>query len=441
MAEGHDSARGFAAFAARKGGRARGKSWWGGQFGQAVEDLWPEEDPLKRGRTLARSGRIGPLTVSPGRIAAQVHGAEDGPYAAELTLRVFEDEEWDALWEKTADRPAEAEALLAGELPPDLLEAAEDARLGLLPGYGDLEPDCDCDDPDHPCAHAVALAYQFSWLLDEEPGLLLFVRGREAEEAAQELGSVLMLRAMMSMDESEDPEDDGGEGDGEDGDSGAAPDTAGPPLRGTPAAEAYARPAVPLPPLPPMPAPATPAEDAEAVTGIAADPLERLVADAAVRARALLAYTHGITAEPPAPLDPWQDTVRLAATHPDPRVPERLRAASDRAAELERAAQAWRHGGAAGLRTLEEAWDPPAQETARARTALAAAWEGEELPGLEVSGNHWTLTGRGLQLRRGRDGRWYPYRERAGQWWPAGPPDTEQALVLAGLLEEDTARE
>ncbi|OEJ22373.1 hypothetical protein [Streptomyces subrutilus] len=435
MAEGHDSARGFPAFAARKGGRARGRSWWGGQFGQAVEDLWPEEDPLKRGRALARSGRIGPLTVSPGRIAAQVHGGEDGPYTAELGLRVFEDEEWDALWEKTADRPAEAEALLAGELPPDLLEAAEDARLGLLPGYGDTEPDCDCDDPDHPCAHAVALAYQFSWLLDEEPALLLFLRGRDAEEAAQELGSVVMLRAMMSMDDSEDSDGADDEAD-EAGNARAAADTAAPRPPGTPAAEAYARPAVPLPPLPPMPAAAAPAGD-EAVTGIAADPLERLVADAAVRARALLAYTHGITAEPPAPLDLWQDTVRLAATHPDPRVPERLRAASDRAADLDRAAQAWRHGGAAGLRTLEEAWDPPAQETARARTALAAAWEGDELPSLEVSGNHWTLTGRGLQLRRGRDGRWYPYRERAGQWWPAGPPDTEQALALAGLLEEE----
>ncbi|MBT2542075.1 hypothetical protein J7E99_15510 [Streptomyces sp. ISL-44] len=434
MAEGHDSARGFPAFAARKGGRARGKSWWGGQFGQAVEDLWPEEDPLKRGRALARSGRIGPLTVSAGRIAAQVHGGEDGPYSAELTLRVFGDEDWDALWEKTADRPAEAEAVLAGELPPDLLEAAEDARLGLLPGYGDMEPDCDCDEPDHPCAHAVALAYQFSWLLDEEAALLLFVRGRDAEEAAHELGSALMLRAMMSMDGSDDADEEPPESEDADG----ARHTAGPALRGTPAAEAYARPAAELPPLPPMPVTAAPAEEPEAVTGIAADPLERLVADAAAAARALLAYTHGLTAEPPAEPDLWQDTVRIAATHPDPRVPERLRAASDRAADLDRAAQAWRHGGAAGLRTLEEAWEPPAQETARARTALAAAWEADELPELEVRGNHWTLTGRGLQLRRGRDGRWYPYRERAGQWWPAGPPDAEQALVLAGLLEEDT---
>ncbi|MET9887866.1 hypothetical protein ABZZ20_32950 [Streptomyces sp. NPDC006430] len=437
MGEAHDGARGFAAFAARKGGRARGKSWWGGQFAQAVEDTWPEEDPLKRGRALARSGRIGPITVSPGRIAARVHGAEDSPFTTELTLRVFEDEDWDALWEKTADRPAETEAVLAGELPPDLLEAAEDARLGLLPGYGDLEPDCDCDEPDHPCAHALALAYQFSWLLDEEEALLLFVRGRDAEEAAEELKSVLMLRAMLSMDDAEDADDTQDAEDADGAGAHDAKDATGRHQPGTPAAEAYARPAVPLPPLPPLPAAAAPVEEPEQVTGITADPLERLVADAAVRARALLAYTHGLTDEPPRPLDAWQDTVRIAATHPDPRVPERLRAASDRPAELDRAAQAWRYGGAAGLRTLEEPWDPPAQETARARTALATAWEADELPELEVSGNRWTLGGRGLQLRRGRDGRWYPYREREGVWWPAGPPDADQALVLAALLEDD----
>ncbi|MEV7562751.1 hypothetical protein [Streptomyces sp. NPDC089795] len=432
MAEGHDGARGFSAFAARKGGRARGKSWWGGVFAEAVEEAWPEEDRLKRARAMARSGRIGPLTVSPGRIAAQVHGGEDSPFTTELTLRVFEDEDWDALWEKTADRPAETEAVLEGELPPDLLEAAEDARLGLLPGYGDLEPDCDCDEPDHPCAHAVALAYQFSWLLDEEAALLLLVRGRDAQEAAEGLKSVLMLRAMMAMDGADDAvAEESDEAAGGAAAAGAAP-------RGTPAAEAYALPVAELPPLPPLPALAAPAEEPEPATGIAADPLERLVADAAVRARALLAYIHGITAEPPRPLDAWQDTVRIAATHPDPRVPERLRAASPRAAELDRAALAWRYGGPAGLDTLEQPWEPPTQETARARSALAAAWEADELPELEVSGNHWTLTGRGLQLRRGRDGRWYPYHEVEGVWWPVGPPDTEQALVLGGLLEDNS---
>ncbi|GAA2637957.1 hypothetical protein [Streptomyces vastus] len=430
MSDEHDSrARGFAAFPARKGGRARGQSWWGRAWTESMEDTWPEEEPLKKGRAVARSGRLGPVTVSPGRVAALVYGGEDEPYTVSLELPELDDDQWDALWEKTADRPAETEALLAGELPPDLLEAAEDARLGVLPGYGELEPECDCDEPDHPCAHAVALGYQFSWLLDEEPQVLLLLRGREWAEALEELKSVLLLRAMTGDAEDADDTDDTVEEDAEP--DVRQPEAAGAP-RGISVAEAYARPVAPLPAIPALPEP--PEETAESVTGIEADPLERLVADAAVRARHLLAYTLGLAAEPPRPLDLWQDTVRIAATHPDPRVPHRLRDACGRPEELDRAVEAWRAGGSAGLDVLEQPWEPPGADVARARAALTAGWEEDELPELVVRGNHWTLAGRGVQLRYGRDGRWYPYQERSGVWWPAGPPTHEPALALGELL-------
>ncbi|WP_431037397.1 hypothetical protein ACQYWQ_24110 [Streptomyces sp. P6-2-1] len=431
MSDEHDDRpRGFAAFPSRRGGRIRGQSWWSRSWVESMEDFWPEEEPLKKGRTVARSGRLGPLTVGPGRVSTQVYDdGADEPYTVVLALPELDDEQWDALWERTADRPAETEALLAGELPPDLLEAAEDARLGLLPGYGELEPDCGCDEPDHPCAHAIALGYQFSWLLDEEPQLLLLVRGRDWGTALEELKSVLLLRAMTeTTGDGEDEEDTGTEAVRPD-----APAVTGTPAVGTPADEAYARPAVPLPPLPPLPDP--PQEGTEPVTGIEADPLERLVADAAVRARELLAYTLGAGDGPPRLLGRWQDTVRIAATHPDPRVPARLRDACDRPEELDRAAEAWRWGGAAALEVLEEAWQPEGPDMVRACTALSTGWEDEGLPEAVVRDNRWTLPGRGLQLRYGRDGRWYPYRERSGTWWPAGPPAHDPVQALAELLD------
>ncbi|MCI4146581.1 hypothetical protein [Streptomyces sp. MMS20-AI2-20] len=416
-------ARGFPAFAARRGGRARGQSFWAAQWTEAMEDVWPEEGPLKKGRAFARTGRIGPVTVSPGRVAAEIHGGEE-TYRTRLTLSVLDDDEWDLLWEKTADRPAETEALLAGDLPEDLLEAAEDARVRMLPGYGDLDADCGCDALDHPCPHATALAYQLSWLLDTDPWLLLLIRGRDAEEAVEELKSAVLLRALAGDEEDEEPYDEEA-GDGSAGGTAQTPDD-------SPQRAAYARPAAALPALPPLPEP--PAAPEEPLTGIEADPLDRLAADAALRARELLAYMHGFGAAPPEPLDDWQDTVRLAATHPDPRVAQRLRAACGRPAEdLDRAAAAWRTGGRAALDVLEHPWTPPEQQTARARTALATAWEAEELPPVDVDGNHWTLTGRGLQLRLGRDGRWYPYRRRDDLWWPAGPPSADPAEALADL--------
>ncbi|MET8556577.1 hypothetical protein ABZV64_16670 [Streptomyces sp. NPDC004959] len=424
MSDGHeDLAQGFAAFPARQSGPVRGRSWWARTWMAAVEDGWPVGASLKKGRAVARSGRLGPLTVGPGHIAAQVYEDADEPYTVALTLPEPDDERWDALWERVADRPAETAALLAGEVPPDLLEAAEDARLGLLPGYGELDADCGCDAPDHPCAHAVALAWQFSWLLDEDPRLLLLVRGRGGATALEELRSVLFLRALT--------EDGPGDDVTEQGENGTEPGDV-PVPEGTPPAEAYARPRVPLPALPPLPE--LPEESDAPVTGIEADPLERLVADAAARAAALLAYVLGTAAEPPPPLDLWQDTVRIAATHPDPRVPARLRGACGRPDALDRAVEAWRWGGAEGLKVLEETWQPDAPAVARARTSLSTGWEDENLPAPVVSGNHWTLAARGLQLRYGRDARWYPYRARSGTWWPAGPPAHDPALALAELL-------
>ncbi|SCD87432.1 Uncharacterized conserved protein, contains Zn finger domain [Streptomyces sp. TverLS-915] len=418
MSDGHDErARGFAAFPAHRADRGRGRSWWSRAWAEAVEDGWPAGATPRKGQAVARSGRLGPLTVGPGHIAAQVYEEVDEPYTVALALPELDNEQWDALWERVADRPAQTAALLAGELPPDLLEAAEDARLGLLPGYGELDADCGCEAPDHPCAHAVALAWQFSWLLDEDPGLLLLVRGRGWGTALEELRSVLFLRA---LNEDEPADED------------TAPSDA-PTGEGTPPAEAYALPRVPLPDLPPLPAPVE--DTAEPVTGIEADPLERLVADAAARAAGLLAYVLGTADAPPPPLDRWQDTVRIAATHPDPRVPARLRDACGRPDELDRAAEAWRWGGAEGLRVLEETWQPDASAVTRARTSLSTGWEDETLPAPVLSDNHWTLPARGLQLRYGRDARWYPYRDRSGTWWPAGPPTHDPALALAELLE------
>ncbi|MFF4173843.1 SWIM zinc finger family protein [Streptomyces sp. NPDC001744] len=425
-------ARGFPAFAARRGGRARGQSWWGRAWADALEDTSLDEEALKKGRAHARAGRLGPITVSPGRVSTTGYEG-DAPFRTVLTLERLDEDDWEALWEKAADRPDVADGFLAGELPPDLLEAAEDARVRLLPGYGDLEADCDCDAFEHPCKHAAALCYQVSWLLDEDATLLLLLRGRDAEEAREELRSVLLMRAIIGdLGDLDDEDDDEEDADAEE-DATEEEGTAVPLPDGVPAEDAFAREPAALPGLPPLPGP-PPGRDASSA-GAGADPLEELVTTAAVRARELLAHIHGFTAEPPAPLDLWRDCVRIAANRPDARVLTRLREACGSPERLDRAAEAWRLGGSAGLDVLEEPWTPSGQDTARARTALTAGWEGDELPEPEVRDNRWTLAGGGLQLRYGRDGRWYPYRWEDGRWWPAAAPRHDPAEALAELLD------
>ncbi|GAA1653518.1 hypothetical protein GCM10009733_058540 [Nonomuraea maheshkhaliensis] len=138
--------------------------------------------------------------------------------------------------------------------------------------------------------------------------------------------------------------------------------------------------------------------------------LAGLRASAAARARELL--LRGRLPE----LSEHQDHVRLAAEH-------------DLGGPSEAAVRAWRSGGADGLEYLETAWTPPRRDVARAQALLAAAWEGETPPEVRIWRNRWTLGS--LQLRYGRDGRWYPFTLHEGEWWPAGPPERDPAALLS----------
>ncbi len=429
-----DRIRGFPPFPPPGERRAThfARSWWGKAWVQAMEDTSLDRQLLARGRAYARTGHVGPITVSPGRIAAPVHDDHDTPYRTVVLVEQLTGAEWERFLDEVAAKSGHIAALLDRDMPHDLVEAAEDAGVRLLPSVGDLEPECDCPDWGHPCPHAAALCYQASWLLDSDPFVLLLMRGRGERELLDEL-----QRRNARQFEGKAPVALVGA-------AGTGPGPAGPAAR-----QAYAREVPPLPAPPPLPDPGVPGGRpllaVPPAPGVDPDALELLAADAAVRARELLAADEA--AEPPPVLDVWQDTVRMAATHPDARLFARLRPAGGGHEGLARAVRAWEYGGPAGLEVLEATWNPPEPVLARARTALAAAWEDWGLadpPELHVWRNHWTATGlqlrggpplRGsLQLRYGRDGRWYPYREESRAWWPAGAPERDPAVTLAGLL-------
>ncbi|HEX6076928.1 MAG TPA: SWIM zinc finger family protein [Micromonosporaceae bacterium] len=390
--------RTFPAFPPRRGA-VRGRTWWGRAWTQAMEETSLDQGRLARGRTYARAGRVGPITVSPGRISAPVYGSHAVPYQTTVYVERLGEPDWERFLAEVAARAGHIAALLDGDMPHDLVAAAADAGVRLLPTVGDLEPECGCPDWGYPCKHAAALCYQAAWLLDEDPFVLLLMRGRGQSE---------LLEGLRRRD------------------APAVADLV--PAAGTPAAEAYAATPAPLPDR--GPPPDGPPAELVVPEGPGVDPaaLRLLVADAAVRARGLLAGDAPVLTE-------WQDTVRFAAIHPD-RYPR---------PDLAREVAAWRYGGLAGLQTLAEPWTPPKLDMARARAGLAA--DGEQFPELREWRNRWTVPGRGVQLRYGRDGRWYPYRQRSddhsapgprsgARWWPAGPPDRDPGAVLADLLSE-----
>ncbi|MFG1969655.1 SWIM zinc finger family protein [Nonomuraea fuscirosea] len=372
------AARGFPAFPPQRAGARFATTWWGRAWVQAMEDTSLDHKLLRKGRAYAKTGQLGPITVSPGRLAA----VAESEYDTVVRVEQLGDAAWERFLDQVAAKSGHIAALLDGDMPHDLVEAAEYAGVPLLPAVGDLEPECGCPDWGHPCKHAAALCYQASWLLDADPFVLLLLRGRGERD---------LVEALQGRDA-------------------PAPSTRAAPA-GVPVAPAYAAGVPALPEPPPADVPRTLPTWAPA-PGVDVAALAGLAASAAARARELL--LRGRLPE----LTEHQDHVRLAAEHdlglgglPDAAV------------------QAWRYGGADGLDALETAWTPPRRDVARAQALLEAAWEEETRPEVRIWRNRWTLGS--LQLRYGRDGRWYPFTLREGDWWPAGPPERDPVALLS----------
>ena len=382
------AARGFPAFAAQHRS-TRGRSWWAQAWVQAMEDTSLDAGQLRKGRRSANSGQVGTITVSPGRIAATVYAPED-TYESVVHVDELTDDDWLRFGEQLAARAGHIAALLDGEMPHNLVEAAADAGVTLLPGIGDLDSSCTCDAWELPCQHAAALCYQVAWLLDADPFVLLLLRGRSREDLLDELQA----------------------------------STSQPTAPGVAIADVLAASPGDLPEPPDLPTKVS-ADDLavagiEPPEGVGPHVLQLLVLDAARRARSILNALLRGTAEPQA-LDEWQDTVRLATDFPE--LVATLTESSDR--DVAPGIQAWRYGGAPGLDVLEHTWTPEPAELNRARTELLAA--DDDLT-IHTSANRLTL-GADTQLRLDRNGRWHPYRLVDDTWVPAGPPSKDPLVV------------
>ncbi|WP_187776249.1 SWIM zinc finger family protein [Antrihabitans cavernicola] len=174
------TAQGFSAFAPSRRGGTFARSWWGRAWIGAMEDTALDLGQLKKGRKLAKAGVVGPITVSPGLISATVEDGEQ--YSARLLVRRFDEGRWTQLETRIAERAAHLAALLDGDLPRDLAQTTADLGMDLIPTLGDIDSECGCDGWELPCRHAAAIAYQAAWLVDDDPFLVLLIRGRGRDD-------------------------------------------------------------------------------------------------------------------------------------------------------------------------------------------------------------------------------------------------------------------
>jgi uncharacterized Zn finger protein len=404
-----------------------GQTWWGRAWLEALEQR-ARLDPnrLPRGRDYARSGAVGELILAPGEARARVQGRKTEPYEVRIRVRRFTDAEWDRVLTAISARLGHAAALLDGELPPQIAEDAAGAGLDLLPGGGEIGPRCSCPDDADPCKHSAAACYLVTDVLDADPFVLLLLRGRTRDQV---LAGVRARRRGAPADT--------------DTAVGSAPTSEALQLRatddeGVDARAAFSAPTpsaeIPAPPLPPA-RPGQPAAlpvDPPAWRADLGSDLFELAADAAARAWEMAV---GLSADSGLGLSVDVDLARRAGRALGTPAFVKLAVRSGVGArELARQALAWRNGGLAGLELLHSEWDPATEEPdapellRAARSALRDKNGGAETV---VEGNRIT-TGR-LQLRLGRDLRWFPYARSDGDWEPSGPPDPDPARAVADL--------
>ncbi|GGM90868.1 hypothetical protein GCM10011609_29980 [Lentzea pudingi] len=173
------TARGFAAFP--KVSRRVSTTWWGKAWVKALSDTALDTGLIRLARRYAHAGVVGPITVSPGLLHAQVHD-DDTVYSTTVRVPVLSEVQWGRFLDRVAEHAGHIAALLDNDMPRDLVLAAEESGVDLLPGIGDLEGECDCDGWDSPCRHAAALALQVGWLLDADPFILLLLKGKPEQE-------------------------------------------------------------------------------------------------------------------------------------------------------------------------------------------------------------------------------------------------------------------
>lgn len=136
---------------------------------------------LSRGRYFARKGVVHDLTVEPGRVTARVRDSRTHPYSVEITVPRFDEDEWKAATAALSGELRFTARLLDGELPEEVDEALGPVGLGLFPTADEVTGTCTCSETRMPCKHVAAVHYRVADRMDDDPFVLLQLRGRDRD--------------------------------------------------------------------------------------------------------------------------------------------------------------------------------------------------------------------------------------------------------------------
>jgi uncharacterized Zn finger protein len=173
-----------------------GSQWWSRRFVDILEQIC-DGGRLARGRSYARKGQVMTFEITPGRVSAQVQGSRETPYKVTIAVDAYDDADWARIEEALASQALYRAALLAGDMPHEIVDVFDALQRPLFPSRLDMT--CSCPDWSVPCKHTSAVLYVLAEAFDDDPFLVLAWRGRARDEL------LAALRGMPDPTETPDP--------------------------------------------------------------------------------------------------------------------------------------------------------------------------------------------------------------------------------------------
>jgi uncharacterized Zn finger protein len=164
-------------------------NWWSRRWQAALQDGEAGAEGS------ARAGvRVKRLEVIPGGISASVQDRQTGVCSIELRLAPLSDEQWERVGELLSEQPLVSTQLVSGTVPPEIEPIFAEAGARLLPAdSSEFSCQCSCCSP-RPCRHVPQIFRLVAEMLNDDPGLLLVLRGRDRQqllrEASEARGSI-----------------------------------------------------------------------------------------------------------------------------------------------------------------------------------------------------------------------------------------------------------
>ena len=162
-------------------GRFHGSNWWSARWIEILESSI-DAARLSRGRSYARRGQVVDIEIEPGLVTASVQGTRKKPYQIRLGFEILSDEAKALLLFRFRERSSFAARLLAKEMPEEMEKVFKEAGMGLFPSKSALRRyKCSCPDDAVPCKHIIAVLLLLAEVFDDDPFLLLKLRGVDRE--------------------------------------------------------------------------------------------------------------------------------------------------------------------------------------------------------------------------------------------------------------------